>query len=348
MKNLKIIAQTILIVLLASSILVAGNESRIGTTGAEQVNIPVGAKSIATGGAFVSNLTGVESLYWNPAGLDRSGRTEAMFSYMNYIADINLSYLAVSGSVGDLGSIALSIKSLDIGEIQETTVENPTGTGASFSPGFLVAGLTYSKMITDRISGGTTIKVISESIMDQSAFGVAVDIGTQYHFANNISIGVILKNIGTNMRFTGGDLEQRAPVEGAPPTSNEGFFQAVTDNFGIPSQFEIGIAYKYEMGTNNAITLGGNFVNQNEAENNIRLGAEYNIANILYLRGGYDMVTESSNVRSDENIFGLSLGGGLSYSFKDFDLEFDYAFRDVDVFDSNHVFTFKVGFGAGK
>lgn len=345
MKNLKLLAHTILIVLFISNMLMAGNESRIGTTGAEQLNIPVGARSIATSGAFIASLTGVESIYWNPAGLDRSGKTEAMFSYMNYIADINLTYLALASRIGDLGTLAFTVKTLDIGGIIETTTQNPNGTGNIFSPGFVVGGLTYSKMITDRISGGLTFKVIHESIIDQTALGVAIDFGTQYHFANNLTIGVILKNIGSNMRFTGGDLEQRSPVEESAPNSDEGFFEAVTEKFGIPSQFQLGISYSYDVGANNSIMLGGSFVNQNEAENNVRLGAEYNLGNILFLRGGYDMVTESSDVRSDESIFGFTLGGGLVYSFSNLDLQFDYAFRDVDVFESNHVFTFKISFG---
>lgn len=66
-----------------------------GINGAEELLIPVGARSIATSGAFVANVMGLESIYYNPAGLDISQRTEAMFSYMNYIADINISYLAI-------------------------------------------------------------------------------------------------------------------------------------------------------------------------------------------------------------------------------------------------------------
>lgn len=348
MKILKMLVLVFFTMLFTASLLFAGNESRIGTTGGEQLNIPVGARSIATSGALISDLTGVESIYWNPAGLDRSGKTEAMFNYMNYIADINLTYLALAGHIGDLGTVAFSVKTLDIGEILETTIENPNGTGATFSPSFVVVGLTYSKMLTDRISGGATIKVINESIMDQNAFGMAIDFGTQYHFSNNLTIGVILKNIGTNMRFTGGDLEQRSPVDESAPNSDEGFFEAVTEKFGIPSQFQLGISYTYDMGANNAIKFGGAFVNQNEAENNIRLGAEYNIANILFIRGGYDMVTESSDVRSKESIFGFTVGGGLNYSLSNFDLQFDYAFRHVDVFESNHVFTVKLGFGSGR
>lgn len=323
----------------------AGDESRLGTSGAEQLLIPVGAKSIATSGAFISTLTGVEAIYWNPAGLDRSGKSEAMISYMRYIADINLTYVALSGHVGSLGSFAFSLKTLDVGDIVETTVVTPEGVGSTFSPSFVTAGLTYSKMITDRVSGGATVKLISESIKDLTATGFAIDFGTQYHFANNITIGIALKNIGSNMKYSGGDLEQRAQVQGSDPTATPAFFEAVTEKFSIPSTFELGLAYKYAMGANNAVNIGGTFANANESENALRFGAEYNYNNLVFLRGGYDMVTEKSDVRSDESIFGFTVGGGLKYAIGGVDLEIDYAYRDVEVFDGNHVFSLKFGLG---
>jgi hypothetical protein len=326
----------------------AGDESRIGTTGAEQLLIPVGAKGIATSGAFISTLTGVEAIYWNPAGLDRSGKSEALVSYMNYIADINLTYVALSANLRGLGSVAFNLKTLDVGDILQTSVENPEGLGATFSPTFVTAGLTYSKMITDRISGGATVKLIHEGILDLSANGFAIDFGTQYHFANNLTIGVALKNIGSNMKYGGGNLEQRTPVNGSDPTSTPSFFEAVTEKFGIPSTFELGVAYKYAVSTNNALNLGGTFLNANEAENALRFGAEYSFNDMLFLRGGYDLVTEQSDLRSDESIFGLTLGGGLKHRIGGVDVELDYAYRDVEVFDGNHVFAVKFGLGNGK
>ena len=83
---------TIILFIMFSASIYAGDVARKGTTGAEQLLIPVGARGIATGGAFVSNLTGLESIYFNPAGLDRINGSEAIFSYMNYIADVNVSY----------------------------------------------------------------------------------------------------------------------------------------------------------------------------------------------------------------------------------------------------------------
>ncbi len=159
------------LIALAANSLWAGDPARKGTTGAEELLIPVGARGIATGGAMLASLTGLESIYYNPAGLDLSNNTEAMFSYMNYIADINVSYFAASANLGDLGSVGLSFKTFDFGDIPITTNNFPDGTGSTYSPAFLTVGLTYSKIITDRISVGTNVKLITETIQDTKATG---------------------------------------------------------------------------------------------------------------------------------------------------------------------------------
>jgi len=47
----------------------AGDVARKGTTGAEQLLIPVGARSIATGGSFLANLTGLNQFIITLQGL---------------------------------------------------------------------------------------------------------------------------------------------------------------------------------------------------------------------------------------------------------------------------------------
>ena len=76
----------------------AGDVARKGTTGADELLIPVGARSIATGGAFLSSVTGLEALYYNPAGLSQGKGTEAMFSFTSYLADININYFAIGSN----------------------------------------------------------------------------------------------------------------------------------------------------------------------------------------------------------------------------------------------------------
>ena len=80
-----------------------GGQNRAGTAGAPELRIPVGSRYIGMGGANVSLVSGLEAIYWNPAGLDLSqSDVNAIFSHRQYIADMSMSFVGVSGRFGDV------------------------------------------------------------------------------------------------------------------------------------------------------------------------------------------------------------------------------------------------------
>ena len=319
-----------------------GDKSRKGTTGADQLLVPVGARSISTSGAFVATVDGLESIYYNPAGLDLSKKSEVMFSYMNYIADINMSYLAVGTNLGDFGSVGLSLKSFDIGDIPITTNILLFVTRSNYSPSFLTIGLTYSKTLTDRVSIGTNVKFINETIGNTSANGFAIDAGVQYKFNDNLSIGATINNIGPNMSYSGQDLRVQTGVPGSVIGAPNGTYEVVAENFQIPSYFQLSLAYQEHFDEQNKIMLASTFVANNALDDVFNFGLEYSYINTLFIRGGYQLVTENS----EDSIFGFTAGAGVNYEIgTGMGVTFDYAYRDVSEFPtSNHIFTVKLAF----
>ncbi len=317
--------------------LFAGDIARKGTTGAEQLLIPVGARGIAAGGSFLSFISGVESIYYNPAGLAKGPSTDIMFSYMSFLADIGVSYFAIGQQIGDFGTIGFSFKTFDFGNIPVTTNESPDGTGSTYSPVFLTIGLTYSRLLTDRISVGTNIKLISEKIMSASATGVAVDVGVQYRFTESISLGATIKNIGTNMSYQGDDLSVKTEIPNTGLGYSPGTYQVITEDFQIPSYMELSIGYQYTINQYNKINLASNFVANNSFEDNINFGLEYNFNDMFFVRGGYNYALEQSS----ESIYSFTIGAGINYKVGDeWGFTFDYAYRDVKEFPTaNHIFT---------
>jgi len=335
MKNLI----TIILLVTCSMLTYAGDPSRKGTTGAEQLLIPVGGRGIATAGAFVSNMVGIDALYYNPAGLSHIKGSEASFSYMSYLADINISYFAIGTNLGDFGSLGFSLKSFSFGDIPVTTVEAPDGDGSTYSPSFMTVGLSYGKVITDRVSIGVTAKVISENIMDVSATGLSLDFGVQYRFPSNLSIGAAVKNIGTNMKYSGQNLNYKSSLTGAQPGTKDASWEAVTEEFQIPSYFELSTAYAYNIDEENVLQVGGTFRNNNDAEDEMKFGLEYGFMNMFYLRGGYDLPLKNSS----ESIRGFSAGAGISYSTEGIGMTFDYAYQAVKDFPKpTHTFSLKL------
>ena len=341
----KVIRCVLLLVVVSvlAEISMAGRGDKSGTSAAPELLIPVGARDLALGGASLALTQGIEAIYWNPAGLPRSSYgTEALFSHMNYIADIGIDYFAVSTSFEGFGTIGLSLKSIGFGEFEITTEDVPDGTGEKFSPTYVTLGLTYSRLLTDRISVGITTHLISERIDRVSATGVAFTAGLQYHgFASveGLSIGVAVKNIGPAMKFDGPGLLRDAVATGnLRPAS---FYKVEAASDELPSSIELGLGYIYKLDDENNLSVTSLFQNNNLSADEYKFGLEYAFNNLLFLRGGYVLSQES---RPDSHIFGATVGGGVHYATSSLDITFDYAYRSVKFLDANHVFSMKLGF----
>jgi len=336
MKNILIILLAFILLLAVDTF--AGGGKRTGTAGAAELMIPVGPRGIAMGESNLVNTTGIEALYWNPAGVSHmQGNADVMFSHMSYIADIGVDYGAVAANFEGFGTIALSIKSLAIGDIPVTTTVNPDGTGETFSPTFIVAGLSYSKMLTEAISVGITGNFVSERMADVSASGFAIDFGVIYQNladVNGLSIGVVLKNLGTDMKFDGSGMYQQTVVGGVARLTK---IDAAA--FEMPFNFQLAVGYNPVVDEQNSLLFTGLYQNNNFLGDEYKLGGEYGYNDLFFVRAGYLL-----SPQSDEYVYGFTGGAGINYEVEGFGFKVDYAYREVEFFDGNHVFALTLGF----
>jgi hypothetical protein len=317
-------------VLLLSSQALAGSSDRLGTGGAEELRIPVGSRSVSLGGAVIADVSGAEAIYWNPAGMSANPKTEAVFSHMEYIADIKLNYFAVMTHLGGFGTLGLSAKILNIGDIVHRTENSPEGDGEIFSPTFSVIGLTYSRQLTDRVSFGTTAMYISEKIRQEQASGLAFDFGFQYAPGwRGLRLGATIKNLGPNMKFDGPGFERIINTE---PRKSE------SAPFELPSSVNFGISYNIYNYQNNRLMAQGAFQSNNFSEDEFRFGAEYSFRDMFFLRGGFAASNQT------EYIYGPSAGAGLKLKLSGTDVTVDYSWAKADFFKDNQVFTVKFAF----
>jgi hypothetical protein len=325
----------------------AANKGRVGTAGAQELLIPVGARGVALGYSSEVFLKGVDALYWNPAGLSRmDGSVEAMFSQMSYIADISVSYGAIGVRAGDFGDLGFTLKSLSFGNIPVTTVDYPDGTGELYSPSYLTFGVTYSRLLTDRISVGVTANLVSEKILSMSASGIAFNVGIQYQNLGiqGLMLSVTAKNIGGNMRFDGAN----AYLNATPEQGNRGTTPYKVDmaSFEMPTCMEIGLGYFPKLDEKSSIAIGGAFRNNNYLDDEVNFGAEYSYLNTVFIRGGYTFAPQASkDITGDKSyIFDWTLGAGIQYDVGGVRLGFDYAYRNVKYFSGSNVLTIMVAF----
>ncbi|MEK7670819.1 MAG: PorV/PorQ family protein, partial [Bacteroidota bacterium] len=183
------------------------NVSKSGTTAAVFLEIPVGARAMGMGGAFVGTANDVTSLYWNTAGIARLPRNEALFAHNEWLADTKFDYAALAVPLEDFGTLGLSFTSLSMDDMLVRTVEKPDGTGERFSAGSFAVGLHYARNLSEKFSIGFTAKYISERIWDMQAQAFAVDVGTLFttNYLNGMRIGAQISNFGTDMKLSGRD-----------------------------------------------------------------------------------------------------------------------------------------------
>jgi len=310
----------------------AGNENRSGTAGATQLLIPVGARGSAMGGAVTANSFGVDALYWNPAGLAWLEGTEAMGTYLPYIADINVTYAAFGKNIEDFGAIALSVKAVSIGDIEETTTLNPEGTGSIYNPTLVVIGATYARAMTTQVNFGFTVHYIRDDIFEVSASGLAFDFGFTYEPRwKGLTLGLVIKNYGPNLEYRGSGFEQPTAPGTAPVASENAKSE-------LPTSINMGVAYNFVNQGLNQATLSGNFISNNLTNDYWQGGMEYSYNERYALRAGYNY---SPN---DEYLYGFSLGGGLTFDLGETMLSFDYSWTETAVFSDNQYFTLTASF----
>lgn len=340
MRNLMKIRSLVLtffLLVVASSTVFAQN-ARNGTSAASQLMIPVDAHFLGGAGAAAS-ASGIEGVLWNPAAVDRGpGEVLVMASRRNHIADIGINFGALGYRFGDLGAIAIHLRSFDIGQIEQTDEFNMDGTGETFSPTFFTLGGTYSRQMTDRINFGVTTNLVYEGFANVSTSGLAFDAGVQYQDFLNLSglrIGVALRNIGTSMTYDGSGLFREARVPDADRANTR--YKIAAADADMPTIIDLAVAYNPVQNLNLSVTYNENTY----APSEVRGLAEYDFMGYIDARVGYTYsVADQANL---ENIYqGVAFGGSLNLQQAIGEqISLDYGYVPVDYFQANHMFTLR-------
>jgi len=312
----------------------AGTEERMGTGGASEMRIPVGARSVALAWSNLGSVGGAEAMFNNPAGLAATEHsTEVMFSYARYIADMNLNYIAISQKIGTLGYLGFSAKVLSIGDIIRTTETAPDGTGDVFSPTFATIGVSYAKSLTDRVNFGGTLAYTSETVLQTKSSGLSFDFGFQYDTDfHGIKIGAAMKNFGASQDFGGEDFESNQLFPEDDPQAANRTVALTSAAYELPSNFAGGASWPVMQGLH-TLMIHGIYQSNSYGVDEARLGGEYDWKKMFAVRLGYRYSSD------DDDLWGVTYGFGAQVPFSGGRMRIDYAGQMVDNFfdDVHHI-----------
>ncbi len=327
---------------------IAGNKDRSGQAGASELLINPWARSSGWGGVNVANSFGLESIYTNVAGLAFTQKTELIFSNTQWLkgSEIGINNFGFSQKVGESSVLGVAVMAMSFGDIPITTTQLPEGGVGTFSPSYMNINIAYAKAFSNAIYGGFNFKIISESISDVGAQGVAIDAGIQYVTGEkeNIHFGISLKNVGPTMKFKGDGLSIRSFL---PGQESQFTLEHRSADFELPSQLNIGGSYAFLISDIHTLTLAAAFTSNAFNKDQYIIGAEYNLKDYLMVRGGY---TYEDGINTNERSTALTgPSAGLSVQVpinreNNSMFSIDYSYRATNPFKGSHTMAVRLSF----
>ena len=342
-----------------------------GGTSGEFLLLGAGARGAALGDAFAALTKDVTALYYNAAGLAEMPHAEAMVSTYSYVAGTHYTWVGLGLPFsGGTRAIGLSLGSFGFSDQPVYTLEDPDGTGETYSVSETFLGATYAQNFSDRFSAGFTAKLISDKLGSTNASAFAVDFGTNFHAMigeRPIRAAFTISNLGTNLQHTGSALDvtvTRAPPLGTVDIPQEPQPASLKSSpWSLPVMFQVGVAFDALSQGINRVTVLGQFTQPINNKPVFGAGLEYQATNIgvsgfsLALRGSYTLHPDNNidasvysaagfNTQYSTATFnstGLAGGGGIAYNKGSLGLGFDYAYKYMGPLGGTNYMSFSVG-----
>ncbi|MEM1043226.1 MAG: PorV/PorQ family protein [Bacteroidota bacterium] len=333
--------------LLALAALPVQAQDKVGTTAAPFLGLGVGARATAMGGAQVAQAQGPSALYWNPSAITAMTANGAEFSNSEWFVDSRHQHAAIVFNAGSLGHFGIQVIALDYGDepvtvIQQCDRDNPVcETGELWDALDLAVGVSYARALTDRFSVGGTAKFVRQQIWNESANGLALDLGVLYDTRfQGIRIGMSMTNFGTDMRLAGPDLRRAVDIEPEENGNNpRNAANLEVDEWAMPLIFRVGVSVVPFQTADQRVTVAADGNAPSDAGQSANFGAEYAWRDLLFVRGGW---RQAFGPAEDG---GWTAGFGLRYALtRRLAGYFDYVFQNYEPFGTPQMFTVGVTF----
>lgn len=281
----------VFLMMLGISSLHAQNESQ---TEYNFLRLPVSAHAAALGGDNITVIENDEALiFHNPALLTSVNDKTINLNYMNYMSGANMASASFNRIVKERASWAVSAQYVNYGKMKEVD-ENNVQTGEFSAKDLSFAGY-FSYMLTNRLTGGISARLITSYLGSYNSIGFGVDLGLNYYDSDHEwSLALVLKNLG-------------------------GQLKAYHDNFErMPFDIQMGVTKRF---TGTPFRLHATLVDLNHLDykflNHVVVGADVLLTESIWIGGGYnfrradDMKITTTNGSSSHGA-GFSFGAGLN------------------------------------
>ena len=306
--------------------------SNVGTSAAAFLEIGVGARAMAMGGAYAALANDASGIYWNPAGIAWSTGMQAELMHTEWLAETNFDFVGIVAPIPAIRStIGIALTNMDYGENPVRTVERPEGTGEMWSARDMAIYVSYAMALTDRFSFGLSGKYISQRIWSETGSAIAMDVGVFYNtMLKGLRLGACISNFGSEIQLSGRHLTVTHDIDELNANFDRVPADLKTGSYDLPLLFRVGLSYETGIGQFGKAVFAVDVNHPSNATESVNIGAEYGFGNMFFLRGGYE------NMFEKDSINGLTLGGGIEY-FKAGSMGFrlDYCWSDWGILNNS-------------
>ena len=302
--------------------------TKVATTAGNWLKLETGARGVGMAGAMAAAGTGVSAITYNPASIGFIKGSELYYSKTNYLAGISHSSMAYGTQLTPTDFIAFHLFSFNSGKMDVTNAFFPDGTGEEFDVTGLSVRGTYSKILTDRLKFGVSIKYIRETIYTTAMQAFAVDLGSNFDTGiYGIVLGMSVSNFGPDVQFSGEGLEKQV----ADTLSVDGTLSKLTDEFPIPMSFRLGIKKDVFNNSIHKLTVAMDGVNPVDYVVTGNVGLEYSWLETAYARLGTHLNHDTAS---------FTIGAGIKIG----NIFVDYAYANYGVLEDTNQFGLRFGF----
>ncbi|MFI5348418.1 MAG: PorV/PorQ family protein [Elusimicrobiota bacterium] len=277
-----------------------------GTEGASFLDIPVGGRPAALGGAYSALAEDAYAPVYNAGGLAFLSATELSGMHLDYAGSGGYEFVSAVHPLGarDGLGVAAQYFHADITNALDAN-GNPIG---NVSTHYGAYSLAYGHAFTEEFSLGAAVKLIDAQIADVSARDAAADVGALYRVNSRLSLAAGAVNLGGRLQFL-----QQADT--------------------LPENFHGGLLYK----PLTALSLVAEAAYDRTGLVSGRFGAEWRPVSFIALRGGYR--TETTQQLSA--LAGMTTGFGLEV----LGMRLDYAWVPLGDLGQTQYFSIVFAFG---
>lgn len=318
-----------------------------GNHAAEFLSHGVGARALGMGSSFVSIADDATATYWNPAGLVQIPRRAFAAMYSDSFGTgqggflskglVEYNFVSYAQQIEGIGNLGISWIRLGVDDIPHTTFVDVNGNGrlGDFldkdgdgvkDPGEWyidrpeIAGyfsnvdnallISYARQVHPNLSIGSNLKLLRQSLFENSGNGFGLDIGLMLKPVDGLHIGAMLADAtGTQIRWN----------------------TAAEPVFTRDRRLRFGLSYRSSLPVIGKITLGADLETDRKdlrsdrrTERVLRFGGEYWLFDVVALRIGAEGTK-------------LAAGAGIRLRFGKTALYADYAFNAHDLGNSQRI-----------